>query len=213
MRRSPLAGLVLAALFAVPAWAAPPLIHPTRDVAVTYEVHGGPDGTGAPHQIRMFWTDHGNLVRVDVGGPMGWAVIDFARRRMLLVLAAEHSYLQMPLDPDRTPGLFAIPPGTELARVGTRTIAGQGCTLWNVHSPKDSGTVCLTQDGLLLSASGHGSVSEEGQPVSGSGGLRATAVAYGPQDAAMFTPPAGFQAITVPHMGPGAGPAPAAPRP
>ena len=210
-----LASLTLAALLATPALADQPRIHPTDDVAVTYKVLDSTRaaGQGEPREVRMFWTDHGNMVRIDAGGPMGWAIINFARRQMTVVMAAQHRYIQMPLDPNRTPGLFSMPPDTVATRAGRDTVAGQACTVWNVTSPKGKGTACIASDGLLLSVKGHGSEVEEGHRVSGDGGLLATSVTYGPQSAALFAPPAGFQALSIPHMPPGPGGAPGSRQP
>lgn len=215
MKRPLPAAIVLATLLAAPALADQPLIHPTHDVAVTYRVLDGTSigGMKGPHEVRMYWSHRGNLVRIDAGGAEGWAIIDFARHQMTVVMTAQHSYMQMPLDPNRTPGLFALPPGTTMTRAGHDTVAGQGCTVWNVTSPHGDGTACITADGLMLRAQGHGTAQQAGHTMAGQGGLQAISVAYGPQNAALFAPPAGFQPFSIPHMpsGPGGAPGPRQP--
>lgn len=223
MRSSAVAGLALAALLAAapattqPAVAQPtvaqptgaqptgaqptggqPAIHPTRDVAVEYEARGRPDASGPMQSglVRVFWTDHGALARVEMPGLPMWGIIDLARARMTVVFAAQHGYVDLPLDPNRVPGL-SIPPGTQLTRIGSATVAGLDCTVWRVRGPGDAGTACITADGLVLRAQGHGQ--EHG--MSGNGTLSAVKVRYGPLPAALFAPPVGFRRIDLPHIG------------
>ena len=218
MRVSASAGLVLAVLLAAttaigsaamgqPAVAPPgmdppgigalPAIRPTRDVAVEYQAQGRPGASGPAQSglIRVFWGDRGARARVEMAGMPTWGIINLARARMIVVFAQQHGYVELPLDPNSIPGL-SIPPGTKMTRVGSATVAGFGCTVWQVRGPGDAGTACITEDGLVLQAQGHGQ--EHG--LSGNGTLRAVMVRYGPQPAALFEPPAGFTRIDLPHI-------------
>lgn len=219
MRVSALAGLALAVLSVAagapaamgqPAAigqpsAGPPAIRPTRDVAVEYQAQGRPDASGPAQSglIRVFWGDHGARARVEMAGMPTWGIINLARARMIVVFSSQHGYVVLPLDPNRIPGL-SIPPGTKMTRIGSATVAGFGCTVWRVRGPGDAGTACITPDGLVLRAEGHGQ--EHG--MSGNGTLRAVQVRYGPQPAGLFEPPAGFTRINLPHidLGPAAPP-------
>ena len=133
----------------------------------------------------------------------GWAIVDLARDRVTVVFTAQRGYFDIPLDPARFPGL-TVPPGTTMTRIGTATVAGLGCTDWQVQGVQEQGTACITGDGLVLRAKGRG----KGPDFHGSGSLHAVQVHYGPQPAGLFVPPAGFRRIDLPHIGAG----PAAPR-
>lgn len=214
MRRFPRAAALTATLLvAMPAPIAAasdaraglPPIHPRRDVAVTYQVLPGSsvDGVQGPRRVQMFWTRGGRLLRIDPMGMPGYVIVDFPRRQMSLVLTAAHAYVQMPLDPRRTPGVLTLPPGTSMTRAGEATIAGRRCTIWNIAAPQGSGTACLTVGGLMLRADGHGTAREAGHSFAGAGGLQAIAVEYGPQNPALFAIPPGYHPFGLPHI-PGA---------
>ena len=208
MIRTALAAALLSAAATGPAAAqagprSHPRIHPLRDVAVTYRVHGtvGPDKRPESGIVRMFWSDRGTLLRVELQGQPGWGILNFAAKQMIMVIAPAHRYLEMPLDPARTPGLN-IPPGTATTRVGHDIVAGTPCTVWVLHGPDGSGTACVTPGGLVLRARGRGTAppGSPGAGQQGSGSLRAISVAYGPQPAALFVPPAGYQRLDLAHI-------------
>jgi len=74
----------------------------------------------------------------------------------------------------------------DFTKKGTKTIAGETCTLWH-GQPKDGskgGTSCITDDGLHLSHTPDG----ETQPV-----FEVTRFTRGDQDDALFAPPPGSQ--------------------
>ncbi|MGH7042158.1 MAG: hypothetical protein ACREFY_08500 [Acetobacteraceae bacterium] len=175
-----------------------PAIRPMRDVAVDYRAQGQPDASGPAQseRVRMFWTNHGKLARLEIPGMPMWGIIDLARDRMTVVFTAQRGYVELPLDPDRIPGL-SIPPGITMTRVGSATVAGLGCTVWRVRGPGDAGTACITAGGLVLRAEGHG----HGGGMSANGTLRAMTVRYEPQPATLFAPPPGFHRMDLPHIG------------
>jgi hypothetical protein len=189
MRRSILTGAALLSLAAVPAAAAAdgPLLHPSRDVAVVYHVEGTPAAGGPAqiHTIRMFWGDGGEALRVELDTQPVVALIDFKRQRMEMLLPTKQVVLDAPLDSRLVPG-FVIPPGATAKRAGGDTVAGQGCTVWNLSGPQGGGTACVTADGVVLRA--EGSAAHQG-----AGRLEATSVTYAPQPASLFVPPPGFR--------------------
>ncbi len=175
-------GLVMAAMLLagpVPARAGgrPPL-RPTRDVAVQYRVTDG--GT-----IRMWWTGGGQVLRIELEGAPSYAVVNYARQRMMLVVPQRKLTLDAPFDPRMTPG-FVLPPDTAMTRAGTDTVAGIPCTVWELKGAHGTGAACVTGDGLLLRAKGEA-------PNQGAASMEAKSVAYGPQPAWLFAPPDGFR--------------------
>jgi len=202
MRSAVPAIAALAALLTASPALGQPLIHPTRDVAVDYQASGRSDASDPMQSglVRMFWTGHGAQARVELSGMPIWGIVNFARDRLTVVFSFQHGYAQMPLDREGIPGL-SVPRDATMTRIGTGTVVGLGCTVWRVQWRGDQGTACITTGGLVLRAKG-----QTGRG-GGSGSLRAVRVEYGPQPAGLFTPPAGFRRIDLPHIGLGpAGP-------
>lgn len=193
----PIAAVLLAWFGLAPA-RAQPLIRPAHGVSVEYRAEGRQDGSGSRQSgvIRVFWTDHGQMARVEMPGLPIFGIIDIPRDRMTVVFAQERGFVRMPLDPAHIPGL-AVPPGTTMTRIGSDAVAGLGCAVWRVEGPRDHGTACITRDGLVLRAEGRG----RAEGVAGSGRIEAVKVRYGPQPPALFVPPAGFREIDLPHIG------------
>ncbi|MEO8713593.1 MAG: hypothetical protein ABI369_01125 [Acetobacteraceae bacterium] len=161
-----------------------PLLHPTRDVAVVYHVEGAQAGGAAQsHAIRMYWGAGGNELRVEFDAQPIVALVDFKRQRMAMLMGSKQLMVETKLDPHLVPG-FVLPANAAVTRGGTDTVAGLGCTIWNLSGKEGTGSACITGDGVVLRA--------QGSAKEGSGRLEAVSVAYAPQPASLFAPPAGF---------------------
>lgn len=190
MRVVPSAALLL--LVAAPAGAQdrPAVLQPARDVTVTYRMQGGAGGPAEGQSMRMAWSVAEQRLRIDPPGG-AWVVIDRRDGQAFMVLDAQRLVMRMPLDAEMRQLLRAEPPpGARFTRAGAETIAGLRCTAWRYEDGEQRGSACLTDDGVLLRGEG----TAEGR----GGGLVATAVAYGAQDAARFRPPPGFQTMQLP---------------
>lgn len=180
--------LTLAALVALagsPAAAdqLPPL-HPTRDVVVTYQIEAAQPGKAGQSQIvRMYWGDGGERLRVEIGGQHSVALVDFAARRIhLLVGGKQPIVVEAPFDDRLIPG-FVMPAGVTAKRIGAETVADVPCSLFALTGRDGDGQVCITSDGVVLRA--------QGAARQASGALQAVSVSYGPQPASLFeVPPA-----------------------
>ena len=171
-----------------------PIYLPTRDVAVTYQLTGGPGGP--PMQTHLFFSAAANKLRIDTPGGAGYTVLDRAGGQRLLVMNQEQAYSAIPLDPSMADG-FVLNSHMSYTRAGTDTVAGVPCVNWTVSSSQSSGSACVTEDGVLLRGSGKG-------PDGSETGLVAVSVQYAPQPAGLFLPPAGFHAVDPAQMqGPG----------
>jgi hypothetical protein len=87
---------------------------------------------------------------------------------------------------------------TTFTRLGTDTVAGINCTVYDTKRQDRSGQVCLSDDGLMLRA-------KSDNPAQG-GVLEATQVTYGSQSATLFAPPPDFQKMDMSSMGRGGPP-------
>lgn len=169
-----------------------PLYLPTRDVAVTYNLDR--QTAGAPKQAHMYYSASADKLRLETPTQRGFVIIDRVAKTMTVVMAPQHIYFQTPLDPEMAAG-FILNADMKFVRGKAETIAGQHCTDWDVQSSRATGTVCVTDDGVLLLG--------RGKDKDGSGGgLEATEVNYAPQPASLFIPPADFRKIEM-SMPPG----------
>lgn len=179
-------GLVLLALaMAGPALADRPRVQPSRDVSVTYRVEGAAVDAipgGIPGGLRLSWDAAGQRLRAEAEGRTQAVLVDLRAHSAQVIDTGLRSVLPLPVrDSDLAPLTLA---GALLTRRGTETIAGLGCTVWAVQSGRGSGTVCLTEDGVALRASGD---------VDGRAGtFTAVSVRYGALPNDLFRVPPGY---------------------
>lgn len=187
-----LATAALAILAALPAAAQDrPILRPTRDLAVVYQVQAaGPNGEAETRTVHMYWTSQGTRLRLETDGQPGFGLVDYTAGRMTMVMLSQKAYAEATFDANHAPGLN-IPPGAAIDRSGSDTVAGLACTEWTVKGPQGGGTACITNDGLVLRVRGP----EPGQPAA----MQAVSVAYGPQPASLFTLPPGLRQVAPPQ--------------
>jgi hypothetical protein len=161
----------------------PPLV-PTRDAAVTYRILS--DTPGKERQLLVNEKAATGMVRFEMQGEGGYALMDLRTGRVRLVIPAQHAILELPASATPGPRQFLLDPGMKFARQGQDTVAGHACTVWDVAGPEGKGTLCMTDDGVMLSAAGSsGSVGVKG-------GLAAVSVSFLPQPDSLFVIPADY---------------------
>jgi hypothetical protein len=184
----------LLGLTALPAVAlAQPVVEPTRDVMVTYHITGnqmGRPGDPKIDTIKMGYSAGGNRTWIEPAGSSMRMIADKSAGRMFVIMLDKQVYMEMPYDPHKAMTFSAE--NAKFSRTGTATIAGIGCTMYDVQGQKENGTACLTDDGVLLKA-----VTKDPQHPHT---LEATAVQYGSQPASAFAPPDGFQKMDMAKM-------------
>jgi hypothetical protein len=173
-----------------------PMMQPTRDVMVEYHVAGGSEGQPRANTVRMYFTDRGSKLRIEPVGQPGYSIMDRSAGRMIIVMAPQRMYMEMPYDAKQVMS-FDNKDAT-FTRRGTDNVAGIRCTVFDGKSQEHSGQVCVSDDGVMLRAK-----SDPGSP---GGSLEATSVTYGPQSASLFAPPADFQKMDTSHLPQGMGP-------
>lgn len=171
-----------------------PQIYPTRDVAVTYRVSGG-QVQGA--EMTMLWSAAQRLMRMNMPGGMGYMIADHQNQRGFMVMEPTRMIMDVPMD--QAAGYQRDLENARFTRGATMKIAGQDCTVWRYQGQGQGGEACITGDGVMLRASGNA----QGQQ----GTIEAINVTYGPQDAAQFRRPQGYQSMQLPQgMPQGMGP-------
>jgi hypothetical protein len=196
--RLSLAAGLAAALLAAPALAQdrPPLF-PTRDVAVTYRVTGGPQPL---NEMSMSWHAAQQLMRVDLPGGLGFMVADQQNQRGFMVMEAQRMVMDVPMG--QAASHIQAFQNARFTRVGQDRVADTACTVWRYEGPSQNGTACITEDGVMLRSD----TAAQGRQVR----MEAIRIAYGPQPLARYQRPQGYQAMQMPQMprgGPGAPPA------
>ena len=199
-------GLLLAAVATGAAGAAraadtPPMM-PTRDVTVVYSVT--PEGAPQPQSVRVYFRGGGSQMRIDGppgpdGSPSGDMVLDRPSRIITVVLNPARSFMQIP-EREEVRSPFVLDSTMRFTRTGTGSVAGLPCVNWAIVTPKGNASACVTDDGVVLSASG-----VDGQGARGR--LTAQTVQYAPLAPSVFLPPPGYQRTAHPEaMGPGGAP-------
>ncbi|MEJ0019271.1 MAG: hypothetical protein WDN25_22490 [Acetobacteraceae bacterium] len=176
-----------------------PTAQPIRDVTVEYTLQDArdPNEVTRDRPLKVYWAKGGARMRIEMGDERSYVVLDRDSRRMMMVLLDERGYVEVPFDPQRPTG-FTVPPDLALVRGRNEIIVGNPCTLWYAKRGEGGGSLCVTDDGVLLRADGYGEQRR--------GNLVATSVVYGPQPASVFAPPAGFRKLDITRR-----PAPASP--
>jgi hypothetical protein len=196
-RLAPLATVLLAAplLSAAPLHAQSwnpvpdkPNVRPVRNVVVEYQLMDAENPNERPRErtISVNSAKGGALMRVQMEGERYYVVVNRDSDRMMMVLLDEHAYVDQPFDPRRQIG-FSAPTDVPMVLGDSDVVAGNSCTLWHAKLGFGDSSLCITGDGVLLSAKGYN--------VDHRGDLAAASVIYGPQPATVFDPPAGFRKL------------------
>jgi len=178
---------LLAVLLAPPAEAAAhPVFLPTRDLAATYQL----SAPGRPATTYALQYDAARQ-RARITDPLrGLAfLVDLPAGQAELVVPALHAIVEAP-DLAGLAGQIRDAGGAKFFALGPDRYAGLACDKYEILAGRNSGTACLTPDGVTLHFNG--------RDPSGSATVTALSVAYQHQPGAAFTPPSGYTQITLP---------------
>jgi hypothetical protein len=186
MRRTMIAALLSLAASPVVAQDRPALF-PTRDVAVTYRITGAQPQAQGMQSLTIAWLAAAQTMRMDMAG-MGYMVADHRNQRGFMVMEQARMIMDVPMQ--QAMQQYGPSANATYRRTGTDTVAGNRCTVWTYEDRGNSGTACITTEGVMLRAQG----TSQGQ----SGGMEATQVAFGTQDPSRFQRPQGYQSMQIP---------------
>lgn len=164
---------------------------PTRPVAVTYSVTGPPNGPG---KLSVIYDQDAKRVRMDfyraVGSRAAEAsiIFDTTNDRAVTLIPGRKAYMQRSTKGLANPGLFLSPTLT-YAKQGTEHFAGLTCTDWTIKTDAAQASACVTDDGVILKATGAGK---------GAQNLTAIAITYGPPPVGTFSVPENYMLVTPP---------------
>ena len=172
--------LLAACLFATPAAAAAPLLVPTRDVTVTYNVR---PRDHAPLDVRVSIAAGGERLRITAENLPTAFLVDRRAHVATVLLPMLKMFTTVKIgdyDPRDT-----VLRGAQFVRGGREVVAGRMCTDWTAQSPKGRARACITEDGVILRGEAedrHGEL----------GSVLASTVQYGGLSPEIFERPAGF---------------------
>ena len=159
-----------------------PLLAPTRDVTVDYQV--SPAGR-VPVTVRVAIEAGGAHLRITSPELPTTFLVDRPAGTASILLPMLRAYSDVRIgryDIERT-----VLRGARFSRGGRRHVAGHDCTVWHAASAGGAADACITDDGVILdgtaSAPHGGTVGE----------LTALRLVYGPLPQADFAVPPDFQ--------------------
>lgn len=160
---------------------AKPPYAPTRDVTISYRV----TRPGQPvSDVRITSRAGGTPMRVDMLTEGTYLLIDRVAGVVTMVVPEERMALALPLTAGEQD--FVLNDRMRFVRRGMDTVAGLGCTVWDVTLAGERTTACISEDGVMLRLLGR----REG---GGRSVMEASAVAFERHEDGAFTLPEGFE--------------------
>jgi hypothetical protein len=159
-----------------------PLLAPTHDVTVEYEV--APPGR-VPVGVRVAIQAGGARLRITSPELPTTFLVDRPAGEATILLPMLRAYSAVKIgkyDVERT-----VLRGAHFTRAGLSHVAGHDCVVWHAESAQGTADACITQDGIIMR--GSASSSKKGE----AGQITALRVTYGSLPAADFAVPPDFQ--------------------
>ena len=166
---------------------------PTHDVAVIYRVSA--DMGSGVQKLQITYASGSDHIRLDyfrwieAAYPFASMIVDRPANRLIGVQPERRRYVDRKLGGALIPGALPVPKDSVFSRIGTATIVGVICNDWRMRSEDksvDRGTVCVTDDGVMLRLVQPGAT----QPA-----IIAVTVQRGAPPDGIFKPPADFQRV------------------
>jgi len=174
-----------------------PVLAPTREASVLYRVV---NAGAAPVEVRVTAEAGGSPMRIDLPDRT-YMLVDKAAQRMAVVVPEEQTVLEVPFG-DGPQSYFQLNDRMRFTRRAPGTVAAVRCTTWDVAVDNARGTMCISDDGIMLRSSGLDRAGQRNV-------IEAVSVSFAPAGPNEFVPPADFS-----RMAPGPnGPVPVAPVP
>ena len=168
-----------------------PLLFATKDAQIRYRVTTGEQT--APALVTVQLSAEAHLARVLSPELDGYVLVSPLLDRVTLILPHHQAFSELALGAN-TERFMLLNSSMGFIAGESASVAGYSCREWTVRSSLGVGEACVTNDGLLLRASGNlgGDVSNK---------IEAISVDYAPQPAALFIVPTGLHRVVVPSPG------------
>lgn len=173
-----------------------PALVPSREASVLYRVTNA--DTPAV-EVRVTTAAGGSPMRLDMPDST-YMLVDASAGRMAMVVPGEQMVLNLPYQ-DGPQTHFQLNDRMRFTRRAPGTVAAVRCTTWDVVVDSGRGSMCISDDGILLRSSG----------MDGNGRrnlIEAVSVSYAPATPDEFAPPADFSRMVATPRGPVPAPPP-----
>jgi hypothetical protein len=180
MRQALAAAVAGASLLALAAAPDRPALAPSREASVLYRVV---NADAAPIEVRVTAEAGGSPMRLDLPDRT-YMLVDQAAHRIEVVVPDEQVVLDVPYQ-DGPQTHFQLNDRMRFTRRAPGTVAAVRCTVWDVAVDNTRGTMCISDDGILLRSSGLDTAGRRNL-------IEAVSVSFAPASADEFVPPADF---------------------
>lgn len=167
-----------------------PALVPAREASVLYRVT---NADTAPIEVRVTTAAGGSPMRLDMPD-RSYMLVNAAAHSMAMVVPDEQTVLNLPYQ-DGPQTHFQLNDRMRFTRRAPGTVASVRCTTWDVVVDNARGTMCISEDGIMLRSLG---VDETGRRNL----IEAVSVSYAPATADEFVPPADFSQMAATPDGP-----------
>lgn len=157
-----------------------PALTPAREASVLYRVT---NADAAPIEVRVTTAAGGSPLRLDMPDH-SYMLVNASAHTMSMVVPDEQMVLNLPYQ-DGPQTHFQLNDRMQFIRRAPATVASVRCTTWDVAVDNARGTMCISDDGIMLRSLG---VDETGRR----NVIEAVSVSYAPATANEFVPPADF---------------------
>ena len=159
---------------------------PSREASVLYRMTrpGAP-----PVEARITTRAGGSPMRIDM--PDGaYVLVDQSAHNVAMVVPNEQMVVGLPFE-EGPQAQFQLNERMRFTRRGADTIATLRCTTWDVLLDRARGTMCITDEGILLRSTGQDEAGRRRL-------IEAISVSFTPAQDSDFTPPPDFERMDAP---------------
>lgn len=166
-----------------------PPFAPTRDVTVTYALSGHVGAARGPDSVRIAIAAGGARARIEPIGFPAYLLAERARGHVVAVIDSLRAFSE--LRGSMAEAEKFLPNATmRFTRVGSDTLLGRRCTIWDMRGAGVTGRGCITDDGVILRGEAHWQ--------DGDGRVQATDIDDAPLPTSTFEVPAGMRRLDLP---------------
>ncbi len=171
---------------------------PTRDVTVTSAMTNPTQQGPKTITTTMMYQSAQQRMRINTdivvaGQPVGYNIIDYKTHKAITVMPATRMVMETANKKMSIQDTMSDP-NVQKEKVGTSTIAGLSCNIWQITTKETTGKGCVTDDGVVLSYEGNMPAGKKSKAQTIS--MTATSVKYETLPDSLFTPPEGYQAFS-----------------
>lgn len=166
-----------------------PALAPSREASVLYRMVSA---DAAPIEVRITTGAGGSPMRLDLPDRT-YMLVDQAARSIELVVPDEQMVLDVPYQ-DGPQTRFQLNDRMRFTRRAPSTVAAVRCTVWDVAVDNTRGTMCISDDGIMLRSSGLDQAGRRNL-------IEAVSVSFAPAASNEFVPPADFSRMAAPPDG------------